>query len=126
MRQFLVAAAALALLATPTASFAATEQAFKPGGQTVLVSATTTAATVTLNGSGGSLLIVSACTVPVRVETSGQPATTPTTSVPGSLGLGASSTSLLEVGTFLSTVSVKVDSGSACNVELTRGEGMAH
>ena len=102
-------------------------QAFKPGGRTVLLSATTTATTVTLQGAGGSLLVSNTCTVPVRIDATGNTATTPTAgTTPGSLGVPPSAFAVLEIGTLATTVSVKVDSGSACNVELTRGEGMAH
>jgi hypothetical protein len=113
-----------ALIASP--AIAAEIQAFKPGGQTVLVSATTTAASVTLQGAGGSLLVFNACAVTARVDFTGHTATTPAVGTPGSPGIPAGNFALLEIGTLTSTVSVKVDSGSACNVELTRGEGMAH
>ena len=125
MTRLALAALALGCL-TAQATQAATAQAFQPSGQTVLVSATTTAASVALSGGGTALLIYNACTVPARVETSGAVATTPTAGVPGSLGIPAASVALIQTGGLLSTVSVKVDSGSACNVELTRGEGMAH
>ena len=125
--QWVVQALAFAsVLAVAGLASAATRQAFMPGGRTVLVSATTTAAPVTLNGAGGSLLVYNACTVPVRVDFTGATATTPTVGIPGSPGVPAATLAVLEIGTFTSTVSVKVDSGSACNVELTRGEGMAH
>jgi hypothetical protein len=119
------AVALLALALMPAVVIAATFQAFKPGGQTVLVSATTTAASVTLQGAGGSLLVFNACAVTARVDATGNTAT-PTAGTPGSTGIPAGNFALLEIGAFASTVSVKVDSGSACNVELTRGEGMAH
>lgn len=126
MRRLFLVAAALGLALAPAASLAAEMQAFKAGGQTVLVSATTTATTVALKGAGGTLLIVSQCTVPVRVDATGATATTPAVGMPGSLGVPASSTMMTEVGSLVTTVSVKVDSGSACNVELTRGEGLTH
>lgn len=118
--------AGLALLLSTVASLAAEIQAFKPGNPTILVSATTTSANVTLPGTGGSLLVVNACTVPARIETSGQPAATPIVGTPGSLGVPASTMAVFEIGSSVKSVAVLVDSGSACNVELTRGEGMAH
>jgi hypothetical protein len=124
--RLLKAALLIAAALIPAGIVAAEFQAFKPGGQTVLVSATTTAATVTLQGAGGSLLVFNACTVPVRVDFTGNAATTPAVGVPGSPGIPAGNFALMEIGTLASTVSVKVDSGAACNVELTRGEGMAH
>jgi hypothetical protein len=113
----------------PVCAVAANMRAFKPGGQTVLLSATTTATTVTLQGAGGSLLVYNSCAVPVRIDATGAAATTPVTGsppTPGSPGIPAATLAVIEIGTFPTTVSVKVDSGSACNVELTRGEGMAH
>jgi hypothetical protein len=113
----------------PAYAVAANMRAFKPGGSTVLISATTTATTVTLQGAGGSLLVSNTCTVPVRIDATGATATTPVTGsppTPGSPGIPPTTLAVLEIGTFPTTVSVKVDSGSACNVELTRGEGMAH
>jgi hypothetical protein len=125
--QWAVQALALAsVLAVAGLAIAAEIQAFKPGGATVLVSATTTAASVTLQGAGGSLLVFNACTVPVRVDSTGNTATTPAVGTPGSPGIPAGNFALMEIGTLASTVSVKVDSGAACNVELTRGEGMSH
>jgi hypothetical protein len=127
--QWVVQALAFAsVLAVAGLASAATWQAFKPGGQTVLVSATTTAASVTLNGSGGSLLVFNACTVPVRIDFTGGTATTPAVGVPGDTGIPANTLVVLEMGTGapITTVSVKVDSGAACNVEITRGEGMSH
>ena len=120
------AALFLAAVLIPTYAVAAGLQAFKPGGRTVLISATTTAATVTLQGAGGSLLVSNTCAVPVRIDATGNAATTPAVGTPGSPGVPAATLAVLEIGTFPTTVSVKVDSGSACNVELTRGEGMAH
>jgi hypothetical protein len=64
--------------------------------------------------------------VPVRIETSGSAAVTPTTSVPGSLGVPTATLAVFEIGTTVATVAVKLDSAGPCNVELTRGEGMAH
>jgi hypothetical protein len=124
----LEAAILLAAVLIPSLAGAATFQAFKPGGQTVLISATTTAASVALQGAGGSLLVFNACTVPVRIDFTGGTATTPAVGVPGDTGIPANTLVILEMGTGapITTVSVKVDSGSACNVELTRGEGMAH
>jgi hypothetical protein len=113
----------------PVCATAANMRAFKPGGSTVLISATTTATTVTLQGAGGSLLVSNTCTVPVRIDATGATATTPVTGsppTPGSPGIPPSTFAVLEIGTLATTVSVKVDSGSACNVELTRGEGMSH
>jgi hypothetical protein len=121
----LILAGAL-LLAAVIPVDAATMQAFKPSGQTVLVSATTTTATVTLNGAGGSLLVYNACTVPVRIETNGSAAVTPTTVLLGSLGVPAATYAVFEIGTTVATVAVKLDSAGPCNIELTRGEGMAH
>ena len=71
--------AALLLAAALLANFAnaATRQAFKPGSPTVLVSATTTAATVALPGNGGSLLVFNACTVTARIDATSNTATTP-------------------------------------------------
>ena len=116
------------LLATliPACASAAKLQAFQPGGPTVLVSATTTSASVALPGSGGSLLVYNACTVPVRVDITGTAATTPAVGVPGSLGVPPATYAVFEIGTTVATVAVKLDSGTACNVEMTRGEGMAH
>lgn len=125
-RAALAAALSICLMAAPMAARAAALQAFKPGGATVVTLATTSAATVTLQGAGGSLQVYNACTVPVRVETNGGTAVTPTVGTPGSLGVAPSSTQLIEMGIYPLTVSVKVDSGSACNIEITRGEGMAH
>jgi hypothetical protein len=51
--RILKAALFLAAVLIPTYAVAAGMQAFKPGGRTVLISATTTAATVTLQGAGG-------------------------------------------------------------------------
>jgi hypothetical protein len=126
--RLLKAALLLAAALIPSCAVAATFQAFKPGGQTVLVSATTTATTVTLQGAGGSLLVFNACTVPVRIDFTGGTATTPAVGVPGDTGIPANTLVVLEMGTGapVTSVSVKVDSGTACNVELTRGEGMAH
>jgi hypothetical protein len=128
MRFSFKAALLLGAALLPSCALGAAFQAFKPGGQTVLVSATTTAASVTLNGAGGSLLVFNACTVPVRIDFTGGTATTPAVGVPGDTGIPANTLVVLEMGTGapITTVSVKVDSGSACNVELTRGEGMAH
>jgi hypothetical protein len=111
----------------PTCATAAGMQAFRPGGATILVSATTTATAYTLPGAGGSLLVSNTCAVPVRIDATGATATTPTAgTTPGSLGIQAGKLVVLEIGANVTTVSVKVDSGSACNVEMTRGEGMAH
>ena len=129
MRLSIKAAILIAAALLPScAAFGAAIQAFKPGGQTVVVSATTTAASVALNGAGGSLLVFNACTVEARVDFTGATATTPAVGVPGSLGVPAATLVVLEMGTGapITAVSVKVDSGSACNVEITRGEGMAH
>jgi hypothetical protein len=119
----------LALLSAliPACAGAAKIQAFKPGSATVLVSATTTSATIALPGSGGSLLVYNACAVPVRVDITGNAATTPTAgTTPGSPGVPPTTLAVLEITSSVTSVAVKVDSGSACNVELTRGEGMAH
>jgi hypothetical protein len=128
--QWVVQALAFAsVLAVAGLASAAVRQAFQPGGKTVLVSATTTAASVALQGAGGSLLVYNACTVPVRVDATGNTATTPVAGsppTPGSPGVPPTTYAVLEIGANVVTVSVKVDSGSACNVELTRGEGMAH
>jgi len=124
--RLLKAALLIAAALIPAIAGAAVRQAFQPGGKTVLVSATTTAATVTLQGAGGSLLVYNSCIVPVRIDATGNTATTPAVGTPGSPGVPASTYALLEIGAFASTVSVKVDSGVACNVELTRGDGMAH
>jgi hypothetical protein len=124
-----VLALVIALVGWAADAVSAEIQAFKPGGQTILISATTTAATYTLQGAGGSLLVSNVCTVPVRIDATGATATTPVTGsppTPGSPGIPPSTFAVLEIGTLATTVSVKVDSGSACNVELTRGEGMAH
>jgi hypothetical protein len=110
----------------PTCAGAAEIQAFKPGSPTVLVSATTTSAPVTLPGSGGSLLVYNACTVPVRVDITGNAAITPAAGTPRLPGVPAATLALFEISSLVATVAVKVDSGTACNVELTRGEGMAH
>jgi hypothetical protein len=110
----------------PVCAGAAELQAFKPGNPTVLVSATTASATVPLPGSGGALLIFSACTVVARVDITGNAATTPVAGTPGSPGIPPTTLVVLEIGSSVTSVSVKVDSGSACNVELTRGDGMAH
>jgi hypothetical protein len=122
-------AALLGALLIPACAYAAGFQAFKPGGATILVSATTTATTYTLQGAGGSLLVSNTCTVPVRIDATGAAATTPVTGsppTPGSPGIPAGKLAVIEIGANVVTVSVKVDSGSACNVEMTRGEGMAH
>jgi len=125
--QWVVQALAFAsVLAVAGLASAATRQAFMPGGRTVLVSATTTAAPVTLNGAGGSLLVFNSCAVVARIDATGNVASTPAVGTPGSTGVPATSLAVLEIGTNVTAVSVKVDSGSACNVELTRGEGMAH
>jgi hypothetical protein len=126
MMRIFKAALLLVAVLIPAYAVAAGMQAFKPGGRTVLISATTTAATVTLQGTGGSLLVSNTCTVPVRIDATGNTATTPTAGTPGSPGVPPTTLAVIEIGTFASTISVKVDSGSACNVELTRGEGMAH
>jgi hypothetical protein len=112
---------------TPACADAAAIQAFKPGGPTVLVSATTTSAPVSLPGSGGSLLVFSACTaVQVRIDVTGNNAArTPVVGTPGSIGVPPGLT-LIEIGSLVTSVAVLVDSGTACNVEMTRGEGMAH
>ena len=118
----------LAAVLIPAYAVAANMRAFKPGGSTILLSATTTATAVTLQGAGGSLLVSNTCTVPVRIDATGATATTPVTGsppTPGSLGVPPTTLAVLEIGTGVATVSVKVDSGSACNVEMTRGEGMA-
>jgi hypothetical protein len=47
----------LAAVLVPVCAIAAKFQAFRPGGQTVLIAATTTATAVTLQGAGGSLLV---------------------------------------------------------------------
>ena len=121
------AVSALLLALIPTYAIAASWQALKPGGQTVLISATTTAATVTLPGAGGSLLVYNSCTVVARVDTTGKTATTPVAgTTPGSLGIQPSTLAVIEIGTFATSVSVKLDSAGPCNVEMTRGEGMAH
>jgi hypothetical protein len=125
--QWAVQALAFAsVLAVAGLAGAATRQAFQPGGKTVLISATTTAAPVTLNGAGGSLLVFNSCAVVARIDATGNVASTPAVGTPGSTGVPAASLAVLEIGTNVTAVSVKVDSGSACNVELTRGEGMAH
>jgi hypothetical protein len=127
--RILKAALMLGVVLIPAYAVAAKMQAFKPGGSTILLSATTTATTVTLQGAGGSLLVSNTCTVPVRIDATGATATTPVTGTPptpGSPGIPPSTFAVLEIGTLATTVSVKVDSGSACNVEMTRGEGMAH
>jgi hypothetical protein len=129
MMRIFRAALLLGVALIPVGATAANMRAFKPGGSTVLLSATTTATAVTLQGAGGSLLVSNTCTVPVRIDATGATATTPVTGsppTPGSLGVPPSTLAVLEIGTLVSTVSVKVDSGSACNVELTRGEGMSH
>jgi hypothetical protein len=64
--------------------------------------------------------------VPVRVDITGAAATTPVVGTPGSLGVPAATFALFKISSSVTTVAVKVDSGTACNVELTRGEGMAH
>lgn len=118
-----------AILIPAGEALAAEIQAFKPGGQTIIVSAATTAATATPPGAGGSLLVYNSCTVVARVDGSGNVATTPVAGsppTPGSLGVPPSTLAVLEFGSGVTSFSVKVDSGSACNVELTRGEGMAH
>jgi hypothetical protein len=77
----------------------------------------------------GSLLVYNPCTVTARVDATGNAATTPAAGsppTPGSPGVPAGNFALLEIGTLVSTVSLKIDSGSECNDELTRGEGMAH
>jgi hypothetical protein len=117
---------ALLLLALISPLGAAVRQAFRPGGRTVLVSATTTASPVTLNGAGGSLLVYNSCAVTARIDATGNAATTPVAGTPGSPGVPATTLAVLEIGSVIQSVSVKVDSGTACNVELTRGEGMAH
>jgi hypothetical protein len=116
----------LAAVLIPAVAIAAKFQAFKAGGQTVLLSATTTATTVTLQGAGGSLLVSNTCAVPVRIDATGNAATTPAVGTPGSPGVPATTLAVIEIGTGVATVSVKIDSGSACNVEMTRGEGMSH
>jgi hypothetical protein len=127
MMRIFRAALLLGVALIPAVAIAATFQAFKPGGKTVLISATTTATTVALQGAGGSLLVSNTCTVPVRIDATGATATTPTAgTTPGSLGVPPSTFAVIEIGTGVATVSVKIDSGSACNVEITRGEGMAH
>jgi hypothetical protein len=110
----------------PVCSLAAEIQAFKPGNPTVLVAATTTAASVASPGSGGSLLVFNSCAVPARIDFTGNAATTPVAGTPGSPGIPPTTLVVLEIGTGATSASVKVDSGTACNVELTRGEGMAH
>lgn len=122
-RALLLAAAAVLV---PVCAIAAKFQAFRPGGQTVLIAATTTATAVTLQGAGGSLLVSNTCTVPVRIDATGATATTPAVGTPGSPGVPAATLAVLEIGTGVASVSVKIDSGSACNVEMTRGEGMSH
>jgi hypothetical protein len=129
MMRIIFRALLLGVALIPACASAAKFQAFRPGGQTVLIAATTTATAVTLQGAGGSLLVYNSCAVPVRIDATGATATTPVTGsppTPGSPGIPAATLAVLEIGTFPTTVSVKVDSGSACNVELTRGEGMAH
>jgi hypothetical protein len=126
MRLSFKAAVLLGAALLPSCALGAAFQAFRPGGRTVIVSATTTAASVTLQGVGGSLLVFNSCTFPVRIDATGNTATTPAVGVPGSAGVPASTLAVLEIGTLAAAVSVKVDSGAACNVELTRGEGMAH
>jgi hypothetical protein len=129
MRLSFKAAVLLGAALLPAYAVAATFQAFKPGGQTIVVSATTTATTYTLQGAGGSLLVSNTCAVTARIDATGATATTPVTGsppTPGSLGVPPSKLAVLEIGTLATTVSVKIDSGAACNVELTRGEGMAH
>jgi len=59
--RLLKAALLIAAALIPAIAGAAVRQAFQPGGKTVLVSATTTAATVTLQGAGGSLLVYNSC-----------------------------------------------------------------
>ena len=71
MRLSFKAALLLGVALIPSCALGAAIQAFKPGGQTVVVSATTTAASVTLNGAGGSLLVFNACTVEARVDFTG-------------------------------------------------------
>jgi hypothetical protein len=120
--------ARLALISAliPACAGAAKIQAFKPGSATVLVSATTTSAPVALPGSGGSLLVYNACAVMARVDVTGNAAVTPVAGTSnGSTGIPPTTLAVLEIGTFATAASVKVDSGSACNVEITRGEGMA-
>jgi hypothetical protein len=127
--RILKAALLLGAVLIPTIAIAANMRAFKPGGSTILLSATTTATTVTLQGAGGSLLVYNSCAVPVRIDATGATATTPVTGsppTPGSPGIPAATFAIIEIGTFPTMVSVKVDSGTACNVEMTRGEGMAH
>jgi hypothetical protein len=126
MRLSIKALLMLAAALIPACANAAVRQAFQPGGKTVLISATTTAATVSLNGAGGSLLVYNACTVPVRIDATGNAAATPAVGAPGSPGIPASTLTVIEIGANVQTVSVKVDSGVACNVEITRGEGMSH
>ena len=97
MRRLLKAALLLGAVLIPAVAIAANMRAFKLGG--------------------------------LRVDATGATATTPVTGsppTPGSHGIPASTLAVLEIGAFPTTVSVKVASGSACNVELTRGEGMAH
>jgi hypothetical protein len=111
----------------PACAGAAALQAFKPGSPTVLVSATTTAASVSLPAGGGSFLVYNSCTVMARVDFSGNAATKPVAGVSnGSLGVPPSTLVVLEAGTFVTSASVMLDSAGPCNVELTRGEGMAH
>jgi hypothetical protein len=125
LKTYLVALLISALI--PAVAGAAEIQAFKPGNPTVLVSATTTAASVALPGSGGSLLVYNSCTVPARIAFTGNAAATPVAGTsPGSTGIPPTTLAVLEIGSSVTSASVKVDSGSACNVELTRGEGMAH
>jgi hypothetical protein len=126
MMRIIFRALLLGVALIPACASAAKFQAFRPGGQTVLIAATTTATAVTLQGAGGSLLVSNTCAVPVRIDATGATATTPVPGTPGSPGVPPSTLAVLEVGAGVTTVSVKVDSGSACNVEMTRGEGMAH
>jgi hypothetical protein len=126
MRFSFKAALLIAAALLPSCALGAAFQAFRPGGATVVISATTTAASITLPGAGGSLLVYNSCGVIARVDFSGRTATTPTVGVPGSQGVPAATLAVLEIGTFATSVSVKLDSAGPCNVELTRGEGMAH
>lgn len=120
----IIACLAFFLTAVPLSDALATAlQSFKPTSQTVQVAATTTAQSVTLVGSGGSIRIYNNSASPARVELSGSAAATPAPGTPGSFGVAPNSVEVLELGTFQTTVSVKLDSGAG-NVEFTRGEGL--
>lgn len=97
---------------------------FAPSGQTMAVSASTSAASAIVPGPGASLRVLNGTASIARLEWMAAAATDPTPGgAGGSLGVPANSVAVFDVGGDVKlSVSVLLVTGTG-TVELTRGEG---